>query len=86
MLSISVHFMAEQCTFHLKCILLGWEATPPAFLCDTHKRMNHHQMNKDSLHAPLPFSHILAAVASKMLEATVTLMPALFTSPHLQDR
>jgi len=48
--------------------------------------MNHHQMNKDSLHAPLPFSHILAAVASKMLEATVTLMPALFTSPHLQDR
>lgn len=31
-LSISVHFMAEKSTFHLKCILLEWEATPPAFL------------------------------------------------------
>lgn len=53
-------------------------------LCDTHQRMNYHQMNKDSLQAPLPFSHILAAVARKMLEATVTLMPALFTSSSKQ--
>lgn len=31
-LSISVHSMAEKSTFHLKCILLEQEATPPAFL------------------------------------------------------
>lgn len=55
-------------------------------LCDTHQRMNYHQTNKDSLHAPFPFSHTLAAVARKMLEATVTLMPALFISPRLQNR
>lgn len=31
-LSISVHSMAEKSTFHLKCILLEQEGTPPAFL------------------------------------------------------
>lgn len=74
--------MTELYTFYPKCCLLIWAEIPLGhpLMENTHKGMNYHYIQKDSLHEPLPFSPIPVSVASKLHRARKFLFPLLLSS------